>query len=369
MTTRTVLVLGAYGEAGAAIVRGLCTTGTFDVLGAGRNREKLSALKRDNEALRTLQLDITDQPALARAIGEAELVINCVGPFISTGAQTARAARAAGAAYFDIASEQEHYRRLRALGAGPGQDRGLILTGVGAYPGLSGILLKSLLSRYPDAESAEMALITGPHAESSAGGAQAVSGVLELAFALSGLRGGRLHRLRPGRRRRFEFPAPFGAREVLTWPQLEVLAAAEDGELGELSTFAALGGERLPSWLLLQALAFLRPTPGSLSLSLVKRSLAARSARTTPAPDDATVNKGALVVSVRCGEETHTALALAHDLPAATAWLPVYAAKRWAEGALPRAGVAVPMDVLDADAVLAALREPRASATFQLMGT
>jgi len=227
MTTRTVLVLGAYGEAGAAIVRELCATNAFDVIGAGRSREKLSALARGGEALRTLQLDITDQHALVRAVGDAELVINCVGPFISAGAQVAQAAREAGAACFDIASEQEHYRRLRALDAGPGQDRGLILTGVGAYPGLSGILLKSLLSRFPDSESAEMAIITGPHAAPSAGGAQSVSGVVELAFELSDLRGGRLHRLRPGRRRRLEFPAPFGARAVLTWPQLEVLAAAE----------------------------------------------------------------------------------------------------------------------------------------------
>jgi len=367
MTNKTILVLGAYGEAGAAIARALCAIDAFDVVGAGRNREKLSALERSTEGLRTLQLDLMDQPALACAVGDAELVINCVGPFISTGVQTARAALDAGAAYFDIASEQEHYRRLRALGAGPGQGRGLILTGVGAYPGLSGILLKALLRRFPDAESAEMALITGPHADPSAGGAQSVSGVVELAFELSDLRDGLLHRLRPGRSRRFDFPAPFGAREVLTWPQLEVLAAAEAGALSGLSTFAALGGERLPSWLLLQALTFLRPTPESLSLSLVKRVLAARSARATAAPDDATVNKGALIVSVHCGEETHTVQAIAHDLPAATAWLPVFAAKRWATGALPRSGVTVPMDIFDADAVLTALREPWVSATFQLM--
>jgi saccharopine dehydrogenase-like NADP-dependent oxidoreductase len=175
MGNRTVLVLGAYGEAGAAIVRGLCATARFDVVAAGRNAAKLAGLARSIEGLSTCQLDITHDEALRDTMACAGLVINCVGPYIGTGAQVAMAALDVGIPYLDIASEQEHYRRLRAMQARCIEAGGLILTGAGAYPGLSGLLLKAMIQRHPGARGAEMGLISGPHADPEAGAAQSLS--------------------------------------------------------------------------------------------------------------------------------------------------------------------------------------------------
>ena len=351
----TVLVLGAYGEAGAAVVRGLCATKRFEVLAAGRSADRLAALERSVDGLTTRVLDITDAQALNEALGCAGLVINCVGPYIGTGARTARSALDVGIPYLDVASEQEHYRRLQALDGRCRAEGGLILTGVGAYPGLSGLLLRALTHRHPDAFGAEMALVTGPHADPASGAAQSLTGVIELGYEHVALAGGELQSITTGRHRGFDFPDPFGARSVLTWPQMEILAMAKAGELRDLSTYAALAGEPLPAWWVFKLLRRMQPRPGSRSLGIVKRGLTMLQSRRAVGPVDATTNRGAMIIHLETPKQIVSATALVNDLEAVTAWLPVYATTQWANGALAHHGVVLPMDVFDPDPVLAQL--------------
>jgi len=367
MDARPVVVLGAYGEAGSAVVRALAATKAFEVVAAGRDAAKLAALQRTGDGLSTLQLDVFDAQALAAALRTAGLVINCVGPYVRSGLLLARAAVEAKVAYLDLASEQEHARQLRALDSSARQAGTPVLTGVGAYPGLSGILLQALLRRHPGAQSVELALVTGAHADPALGAAQAVSGVMELAFPLTELEDGRLVEVVPGERRSFDFPQPFGPTAVMRWPQLEVLSLAAAGRVRDASTFVALGGEALPARTLLRLLRRLRPTPGSRVLAAVTRLLAARRRRQKPHRPAETTNRGAIVVVLREGDEVHTASASVQDVAAATSWLPVYAAKRWAEGGL-APGVAIPLEVFQPQRVIDELRADPSGATFSLQG-
>lgn len=361
-----VLVLGAYGEAGAAVVRGLVATRQFRVIGAGRDPDKLEALAALDGDLSVLRLDIHDRDALTNALSMARLVINCVGPYLDSGVQIARAAVESGAAYLDLASEQEHYRRLIPLDEVSRAAGVPVFVGAGAYPGLSGILLGAMLRAHPDADAAEIALVSGPHAKASAGKAQAVSGLLELATPLEVLEGGQLQQITPGRRRTFDFPTPFGPRPVMTWPQLEVLHFAATGQLRDLSTFVALEGHIPPPRALLRAIGWLRPTPGSAVLRACERVVALRRERARPADDPAT-NHGAMVLTLRHGAGEHTATVLVRDLATATAWLPVYAAQRWASGDLDARGVLLPMAIFEPTSILAELRQ-REDELFVLTG-
>ena len=364
------MVLGAYGEAGSAVARGLAATKLFNVTAAGRDQKKLDLLVGSNADVSGLRLDIRDRSALDDALLGANLVINCVGPYVGMGADVANAAIAARVPYFDIASEQEHYRRLLSQDSACRDSGGLVLTGVGAYPGLSGIMLKALLKKIPNAQSGEMALITGHHADPSVGHAQEISGVVELAYDLMDLNDGKLRRITPGVRRDFEFPLPFGAAKVMNWPQMEVLSLAATGTFRDFSTFVALGGEKLPSRLELRLLRALRPTPESRVLAMCARVLEKRRSRALakPPPKDAATNHGAIVITIRDGGNAHTASAVVNDLPGATAWLPIYAAKEWAAGKLDKSGVAIPMDVFDPEHVLAELKQDAERAAFVVNG-
>lgn len=323
MSRPKILVLGGYGDAGRAVVHALCATGRFDVLAAGRNAKKLEPLQAIG--VEVMQLDVRDMTALEAGVRKAGLVVNCVGPYIGTGAEIAAVVQASGAVYIDIASEQEHYRRLTQVVEPTGS---LVIAGAGAYPGLSGLLLLALLEQHPGATKAELALIAGPPANPEAGGAQSVTAVIELAYPLQALRNGGLVSIRPGAHREFVFPAPFGARAALVWPQLEALML--EPKLTDLETHVALGHAPLPRPWVLRLISWLRPVPGSLSLRLISRYLGSRRV----AEDEATQNKGALWASVRQGDAVHTMSVLTSDLNAATAWLPVLLANRWADGEL-----------------------------------
>lgn len=350
---RTVLVLGAYGFAGRAVTQRLAATGRFTVVAAGRNRSKLETLRQSGRAaVSVLPLDIDDRAALANALSTAQLVVNCVGPYIGRGSKVAEAAVNAGIGYLDLASEQEHYRRLQSLDAKCRQARVPVLTGLGAYPGLSGILLMALLRRHAGTQSATMALVSGPDSDRSTGAAQAVSGIIELAYEHAELVDGRLLSMHPGQSRRVRFPSPFGTMTVMRWPQMEILAAASAGTLRNFSTFVALGGRRPPPAMVLRLLSWLRPTPKSRVLEVCKSVMARRRA---PNQASGSTDQGAIVIVLDEHGAQITASVVARDLAAATAWLPVRTVMMLADG-LDVTGVALPMTAFDPDDVLADAR-------------
>ena len=353
---KPILVLGAYGEAGEAVVHRLVAEG-LPIVASGRRPTALERLASSCPSIETLQLDVQDSEALASATRAAGLVVNCVGPYIGTGLEIARVAVSQGCSVIDLASEQEHHRRLQSL-VPVCQEKGVtVLTGAGAYPGVSGLLLRGLLAQHPEATSAELALITGPPAESGRGAAQMLSGLAELAHEHSVLAGGELVRVRPGSRRRFTFPEPFAERDVLAWPQLEILEAAAAASIPNLSTFAALGGHAPSPAFLLRAVSWLRPTTTSWSYALLKQVLPRL--KRPAAPNDPTTNQGAILVRVKESGHWFETSVLARDLRVATAWLPVLAAKRWASGDWDGGVVAVPMGFFDAVALTEAIRALR----------
>ena len=74
-----VLVTGASGGIGSAIVRQLVDTGA-DVIASGQNTEKLDALAAETSC-RTLPFDVTDETSVRGALEGLDLwgVVNCAG--------------------------------------------------------------------------------------------------------------------------------------------------------------------------------------------------------------------------------------------------------------------------------------------------
>ena len=94
MSKPPILVLGAYGLAGRAIVERLTARTPHTVVAAGRSGDKLHALLKqsDSRRVRPLVLDVTNLSALREACAAVSFVINAVGPFARSGAATARTA-------------------------------------------------------------------------------------------------------------------------------------------------------------------------------------------------------------------------------------------------------------------------------------
>ncbi|MCX8117329.1 MAG: saccharopine dehydrogenase NADP-binding domain-containing protein [Desulfobacterota bacterium] len=141
------LVVGGTGGMGQGVARDLVKQDKVKqvILGdinvdPGRVQEKL----RTSDKVQLKRIDVNDPRGMVEAIREADVVINCAGPFYKTAVAVARAAVEAKVNYIDICDDYEATEILfsseidqaaRAAGI-------TVLTGMGSDPGTNNVLVK-----------------------------------------------------------------------------------------------------------------------------------------------------------------------------------------------------------------------------------
>jgi len=106
-----IVLFGATGYTGRLVARSLAAAGARPVL-AGRDQGRLAALAAELGGLPTAVAD-ADRPERVRGLlGEGDVLVTTVGPFIRRGGAAVRAAVEAGAAYLDAAGEPPFIRRV-----------------------------------------------------------------------------------------------------------------------------------------------------------------------------------------------------------------------------------------------------------------
>ncbi|MCX4747634.1 saccharopine dehydrogenase NADP-binding domain-containing protein [Kitasatospora sp. NBC_01287] len=154
---QTVAVFGAYGHTGRFVVAELRERGFLPLL-VGRDAEKLRALAEAHPGLDARPASVDDPAALDRALAGAAAVINCAGPFATTGAPLIEAALRAGIPYVDVAAELEanldtfaHFAdRARAAGA-------VIVPAMAFYGGLGDLLATAAMGDWTAADEVHVA--------------------------------------------------------------------------------------------------------------------------------------------------------------------------------------------------------------------
>ncbi len=326
-TPTSVLLLGAYGLAGSSILGALADRG-LSVTAAGGNAHRLDRVveavqaRRPDARIQTAVLDLSDEEALRRVLSRTRIVINSVGPYLDHGARIAALAVETGVHYIDIASEQEHYRRLKRLNDVASASGVLVGIGFGLYPGVSGILARRLLPRLEKPERVALYLAMGSNPQEE-GTAQLLTGILELTTRLEETRGGRLVRYTPSRTVPADFGHPFGAREVMVWPQLEVLALSRLYGLDRAESGLYAAGQTRPTRLHAAGVRLLAPQKRPRSRRYLLRLLQNMTESSTIVPDGA-----ALYVRAEGSGRTVTTRLYAPDTERATAVLPVRAAEK-----------------------------------------
>jgi saccharopine dehydrogenase-like NADP-dependent oxidoreductase len=142
-----VLVLGGTGGMGQGVARDLIKQEQIKkvILGdintdPNRVQEKLRA----SEKVSLKRIDLNDHGGLVNAIGEADVVINCAGPFYKTAVAVARAAVEAKVNYIDICDDYEAAEILFASDIDKAaREAGItVLTGMGSDPGTNNVIVK-----------------------------------------------------------------------------------------------------------------------------------------------------------------------------------------------------------------------------------
>ncbi|MDO9230172.1 MAG: saccharopine dehydrogenase NADP-binding domain-containing protein [Syntrophales bacterium] len=142
-----VLVIGGMGGMGQGVSRDLIKQDKIEkvILGdintdPGRMQDKLRA----SEKVSLIKIDVNDHHGMVSAIKEADVVINCAGPFYKTAVAVARAAVEAKVNYIDICDDYEAAEILFASDIdNAARAAGItVLTGMGSDPGTNNVIVK-----------------------------------------------------------------------------------------------------------------------------------------------------------------------------------------------------------------------------------
>ena len=355
-----VLVLGAYGMVGRAVAAQLCNAGTYSVVAAGRRRDALeNAVAQLAGSCEQLVLDVNDDRSLRNACQRARVVVNCVGPYLANGANVVSAAIDGGCAYVDVASEQEHFRRLQSLNPRAEQAGILVVTGAGAYPGLSGLLLTRLLADVGAPIEAETVAAMGRTPSPDVGVAEILTAIWELGYELEVKARGKLKLFEPkGETIRRTLPPPFGTIDIPIWPQLEVLAWESDLRVTDLISGAWIAGMPSAPSALLRLLRWADPASRAWLHPWLRRWAAWAHRRGYASKAAAKLGTACvLAASARGANGQRASRALVvDDIAGASSWLAVLITERILAGSVDRSGVVIPADLVKLSDVIPWLR-------------
>ncbi|MEW1925629.1 saccharopine dehydrogenase NADP-binding domain-containing protein [Streptomyces sp. NPDC088360] len=143
MTNSLFAIYGAYGHTGRLVASELLARGG-ELLLVGRNAEALRTLADELDAgdrVRTSAAAVDDTAALRAVMTDADVLIQCAGPFAVTGAPVATAAAEAGCHYVDHALEPHHVKRVFDTAQATAQRTGAVMIpGLSFYGGLGDLL-------------------------------------------------------------------------------------------------------------------------------------------------------------------------------------------------------------------------------------
>lgn len=345
-----ILVLGAYGLAGRAIVERLAARTAYSVVAAGRKEDKLRASLKaiGGDQVRALVLDATDGAGLHDACADASFVINAVGPYARNGAAIARTVVECGKPYLDCANEQGHYRNLLELDALACRHRVPMITAAGAIPGLSTLLAARELDQFPAASEVDCLWAQSRHAYADAGLASMMGGILEAVDCPVALCGGHPEPVVIGRSiLHCNLPKPFGEKRLIEVPTIDGLTIPGRYSLQEFHTWFYMG--ELPTWLL-EIVRFLQPNRRPWAYRIIEALMRRINDRDTAKAIASGVGPECLLqVVARNSAETQSQSFLFCDGAVATACLPVHIADCCLRGKVSRTGLLTPLDVVNTE--------------------
>jgi saccharopine dehydrogenase-like NADP-dependent oxidoreductase len=176
-----VMLLGAYGNFGKRIARGLSGHPQIELVLAGRDPHRLqdlfSQVGGERNHIHTLRVDteLDDIPQILidQQIG---LVIHTAGPFQEQGYQVARAAASAGAHYIDLADGRDFVSFFAdALNGTFVQANRVAVTGASSVPALSSTVINYLTQGWKQIETIDVCIAP---AQQSPRGLATLAGVL-----------------------------------------------------------------------------------------------------------------------------------------------------------------------------------------------
>ena len=352
---KTVLILGGYGLAGRMVVKGLLEKSEASLLVNGRNAEKLNHIidqTGKHSRITPAVFDAMDAARLKSACAEANLVINCIGPYSITGYDIAKTVLETSTHYIDFANEQIHYNRLAQLAQYAVRNNLILLTACGWAPGFSTLFMKRAIQKVPTAHSLEMYYVQGRTPDASSGMGSIMGAILEPGFGSVTLKNGSLiHEKLGADQKSVIMPQPFGETDMLGIPTIDTLLFSDSPGLQNMQTYFAVGVKTPPG--IFSLIGMLKAHKRKWAYHILER-IVSRIVRQSykEAVRGGFTPGGYIQINVK-----NDCMTLRNRIPfedggKATSYLPVIAARRIMQNKVKKTGLLTVLDIFDPDMVI-----------------
>jgi len=136
------VVLGGAGVIGSHVVQRLSSTDVFSsVHVADVNEQRAREIAAGADILEPQHLDVTDRQSLRKTLADADVAVNCVGPFYRYAPSILEAAIEAGVDYVDVCDDYDTTEAVIDSLHQRAKDVGVTcIVGLGASPGLTNVI-------------------------------------------------------------------------------------------------------------------------------------------------------------------------------------------------------------------------------------
>lgn len=228
-----IVIYGAYGHTGKFLVAQLYQQGYRPIL-SGRDADKLNALSNEYPDLITKVADINSPETLDKAFADAEIIVNCAGPFLDTAEPIIKSAIRLGKHYLDVSAEQKAVLDIFEQFSEEAKRANVTIIPAAAFYGGLGDLLSTTLTKDWDKVD-EISSYIGLDSWHPTKGTR-----------LTGERNHYQrfmfedHRLQPVlevKSKTWEFPDPISTQQVVTVPLSEIITISRHINVNTINTY------------------------------------------------------------------------------------------------------------------------------------
>ncbi len=160
MNKTKILIAGGYGAVGEEIARLLTRKpGIVPVVG-GRNEEK-ARLLADQLNCEWIRFDLNNNESVLNGLKGMDIVINCYLPSDSYHTKLAEAAIERQVNYLDVSAFNGYCGRIMQLNSLAEEKGATLVTALGAYPGIPGLILANSGDYFSEISSADIYFVLG----------------------------------------------------------------------------------------------------------------------------------------------------------------------------------------------------------------
>ncbi len=346
-----IVIYGASGHTGSLIAEALFEH-ELEFAMAGRDLQKLAAAAAGRcEDLRCAQAN--DHEALVQIFEDADVVVNCAGPFGLIGEGVVRAALEADCHYVDTTGEQDFVRSIYEQFESAARSAGRVIVNACAFEVAIGDWAANAAAAALDVPVADSISIS--YAVDNMQPTKGTQLSILDAMGKPGYRweDDRWVAVSPGAQRlEVDFPEPFGPRVALSFPSPEVITVPRHSPAKRVQTFMSLGQDNPFTRAASMVAPVLAPVLTPLLGTLLRTSIGAIAESTIRAaegkrPAHGEVARFAIVAEAKFGSQVARCAVAGEDIYRVSAGIACLAAERLQnEGEL--GGVLAPSELFPA---------------------